>query len=343
MLIHSILSFCQEKYSIMLGISMAYTLSFNTLPENLQDWQGLPLSLSGCEVMPLDYHAGKIGWILYGKTLNKSLLSLFQKQLAMPIVIVSSWQVDDFQIARIAGSAPKKAFNIAASLNIDIASIDSLPSLHSRGLMVMDIDSMAITIESLAKITKQEGLLLLKHPELRLSGNMDFTVRLRQAAAALKETDIAVLNENRRDLSLISGLRFLVQKLKEHHWHMVIISNGFTYFSEYLKEQLEFSQRCAAEPDIPKGKHSGLLYDPVMDPTAKIKILHDLMGKLNIPLSQTVVIGNSANNIKMMRTAALGVAYHATEKITEKVKIHIKFADLTGLYCILSASLDSQG
>ena len=68
-----------------------------------------------------------------------------------------------------------------------------------------------------------------------------------------------------------------------------------------------------------------------------------MASELEIPISQTVAIGDGANDLKMIKAAGLGVAYHAKPKVVDKAKIAIKFADLTGLYCILSASLDSEG
>lgn len=328
-----------------MGVGMAYTLSFNDLSENIQNWQGLPLSLSGCEVMPLDYQAGKIGWILYGKTINKILLSHFQKQLGMPIVVVSSWKVNAFQVVRIAGSPPKKAFDIAETLNIDIASIDPLPSLQSPGLLVMDMDSTAITIECIDEIAVRYGVgkWVSKITEQTMQGEIDFNSSLRQRVAALMGADVKILDDIRNNLTLTPGLRFLVKQLQQHQWQIAIVSGGFTYFSDHLRDELNLVKSYANELEITEGKLSGQIRGQIMDAKSKAKTLQNLASDLSIPLTQTVAIGDGANDIKMIKTAALGVVYHAKNNVVEKAKTAIKFADLTGLYCILSASLDSQG
>jgi hypothetical protein len=64
----------------------------------------LPLSLSGDEVMPLDYHAGRSGWLLYGRGLDKRRLTAWQRELGAALVIVASWVVEDYQVIRLAGS-----------------------------------------------------------------------------------------------------------------------------------------------------------------------------------------------------------------------------------------------
>ena len=73
------------------------------LPEDVSLWPGLPLSLSGDEVMPLDYHAGRSGWLLYGRGLDKQRLSQYQSKLGAAMVIVAAWCVEDYQVIRLAG------------------------------------------------------------------------------------------------------------------------------------------------------------------------------------------------------------------------------------------------
>ena len=83
---------------------MPNSLTWCDLPEDVSQWPGLPLSLSGDEVMPLDYHAGRSGWLLYGRGLNKRRLTEWQRELGAALVIVASWAVDDYQVIRLAGS-----------------------------------------------------------------------------------------------------------------------------------------------------------------------------------------------------------------------------------------------
>lgn len=83
---------------------MSNSLTYCYLPDEIRKWPGLPLSLSGEEVMPLDYRAGDSGWLLYGRELDKKRISEFQHKLGVAIVVVSSWRIDDYQVVRIAGS-----------------------------------------------------------------------------------------------------------------------------------------------------------------------------------------------------------------------------------------------
>ena len=324
---------------------MAYTLTYSDLPENIQYWQGLPLSLNGCEVVPLDYNAGKTGWIIYGKKLNKTLLSKFQRQLAMPMVVVSSWKIKTYQIVRIAGVMPKKAKSISLSLGIDVAPIDNLPTLHSPGLLVMDMDSTAIGIECIDELAKLQGVgeQVATVTELAMRGELDFATSLRKRVATLKGAEQTILDQVKESLPLTPGLTCLVKGLHKKNWHVAIVSGGFTYFADHLKQKLKLVAAHANELEIKKGQLTGKVIGQIVDAKYKARMLQQLAASLDIPIEQTVAIGDGANDLMMIRIAGLGVAYHGKPKVVEKAKISINYADLTGLWCILSTSLLSEG
>ena len=324
---------------------MAYTLTYSDLPENIQYWQGLPLSLNGCEVVPLDYNAGKTGWIIYGKKLKKTLLSKFQRQLAMPMVVVSSWKIKTYQIVRIAGVMPKKAKSISLSLGIDVAPIDNLPTLHSPGLLVMDMDSTAIGIECIDELAKLQGVgeQVATVTELAMRGELDFATSLRKRVATLKGAEQTILDQVKESLPLTPGLIYLVKELHKKNWHVAIVSGGFTYFADHLKQKLKLVAAHANELEIKKGQLTGKVIGQIVDAKYKARMLQQLAASLDIPIEQTVAIGDGANDLMMIRIAGLGVAYHGKPKVVEKAKISINYADLTGLWCILSTSLLSEG
>ena len=98
---------------------MPNSLTWCDLPEDVSLWPGLPLSLSGDEVMPLDYHAGRSGWLLYGRGLDKRRLTAWQRELGAALVIVASWVVEDYQVIRLAGSLTLRATRLAHEAGLD--------------------------------------------------------------------------------------------------------------------------------------------------------------------------------------------------------------------------------
>ncbi|MDR0807041.1 MAG: phosphoserine phosphatase [Enterobacteriaceae bacterium] len=324
---------------------MPISLTYSDLPAEIDCWPGLPLSLSGDEVMPLDYWAGHTGWLLYGKGLDKHLLSSFQRRLNAPLVVVSAWTIDKYQVVRLAGVLSAKAKKVAEEYLFDVAQMGDLPSLRSPGLLVMDMDSTAIEIECIDEIAKLAGVgeQVAEVTERAMRGELDFAASLRQRVATLKDADASILEQVRDNLPLTPGLTTLVKKLYEAGWYVAIVSGGFTYFAERLQSQLKLVSVSANQLGIHQGKLTGKVTGPIVDAKYKAQKLQQLADELAIPMEQTVAIGDGANDLKMIKLARLGIAYHAKPKVYSKSKVAIRFANLLGVLCILSASLNHEG
>ncbi|KFC07781.1 phosphoserine phosphatase [Trabulsiella guamensis ATCC 49490] len=320
---------------------MPNSLTWCDLSEDVSLWPGLPLSLSGDEVMPLDYHAGRSGWLLYGRGLNKERLTTYQRKLGAAMVIVSAWCVEDYQVIRLAGSLTPRATRLAHDAGLDVAPLGKIPHLKSPGLLVMDMDSTAIQIECIDEIAKLAGTgdMVAEVTERAMRGELDFTASLRNRVATLKGADAAILRQVRDDLPLMPGLTQLVFKLHALGWHVAIASGGFTFFAEYLRDKLHLSSVVANELEIIDGKLTGHVIGDIVDAKYKANTLKRLAAKFEIPEGQTVAVGDGANDLPMIKAAGLGIAYHAKPKVNEQTEVSIRHADLMGIFCILSGSL----
>lgn len=324
---------------------MGNQITFNDLSDEIENWQALPLSLNGFEVVPLDYNAGKTGWIIYGKQLNKTILAAFQKQLSMSIVIVSSWKVKHYQVVRFAGTLPKKAQKVAIALNLDVASINTIPNLALPGLLVMDLDSTAIHIESIYEMAKQHGV--LEKVELimnqALNGEIDLIKGFKKSVLTLKGAKLDQFNHLKDNLPITKGFHYLVTEFHKRDWKIVILTGGFSFLADCLKEQFQLYAVYANELGIDKqGRLTGRLKGEIIDAKYKMKTLQTIATELNIPLEQTVAIGDGLSDLMMIKMAGLGVAYHSMPKVAKKAPTQVQNADLTALFCILSASLNTQ-
>jgi len=320
---------------------MPNRLTWCDLPAELSEWPGLPLSLSGDEVMPLDYRAGRTGWLLYGRGLDKQQLTDYQHQLGAAMVIVSAWRVDEYQVVRLAGSLTPRATKLAHDNGLDVAPLGKIPHLKSPGLLVMDMDSTAIEIECIDEIAKLAGSgeLVAEVTERAMRGELDFAASLRQRVATLKGADANILKQVRDELPLMPGLTELVQKLQALGWQVAIASGGFTYFAEYLRDRLHLAHVAANELEMRDGKLTGEVLGQIVDAQYKADTLKKLAQRFDIAPDQTVAIGDGANDLPMIKAAALGIAYHAKPKVNEQTQVTIRHADLMGVFCILSGSL----
>ncbi|BCU57105.1 phosphoserine phosphatase [Enterobacter kobei] len=323
---------------------MLNSLTWCDLPEEVSQWPGLPLSLSGDEVMPLDYHAGRSGWLLYGRDLNKMRLTEYQRKLGAAMVIVASWCVDEYQVIRLAGSLTPRATRLAHDAGLDVAPLGKIPHLKTPGLLVMDMDSTAIQIECIDEIAKLAGTgeMVAEVTERAMRGELDFTESLRSRVATLKGADATILRQVRDDLPLMPGLTQLVLKLEALGWKVAIASGGFTFFADYLREKLHLTAVVANELEIMDGKLTGHVLGDIVDAQYKAKTLKRLAEKYEVPFEQTVAIGDGANDLPMIKAAGLGIAYHAKPKVNEKTEVTIRHADLMGVFCILSGSMNQK-
>lgn len=320
---------------------MPNSLTWCDLPAEVSLWPGLPLSLSGDEVMPLDYRAGRTGWLLYGRQLDKARLTEYQRQLGAAMVIVSAWVVEDYQVVRLAGSLTPRAMKLAHEAGMDVAPLGRIPHLKTPGLLVMDMDSTAIEIECIDEIAKLAGSgeQVAEVTERAMRGELDFAASLRQRVATLKDADANILKTVRDQLPLMPGLTSLVAKLQALGWHVAIASGGFTYFAEYLRDTLHLSAIAANVLEIRDGKLTGEVLGDIVDAQYKADTLHKLAARFDIVPEQTVAVGDGANDLPMIKASALGIAYHAKPKVNEQTEVIIRHADLMGVFCILSGSL----
>jgi len=320
---------------------MLNSLTWCDLPNDVSLWPGLPLSLSGDEVMPLDYRAGRSGWLLYGRNLDKQSLTKYQRKLGAAMVIVTAWFVEDYQVIRLAGSLTPRATKLAHQAGLDVAPLGKIPHLRTPGLLVMDMDSTAIEIECIDEIAKLAGTgeKVSAITERAMRGELDFTASLRERVGTLKGADANILRQVRDSLPLMPGLTSLVLKLETLGWKVAIASGGFTYFAEYLRDTLHLTAAVANELEIRDGKLTGEVLGQVVDAQFKAETLQRLALEYDIPVEQTVAIGDGANDLPMIHTAGLGIAYHAKPKVNEKTEVTIRHADLMGVFCILSGSL----
>jgi len=323
---------------------MLNSLTWCDLPDDVSQWPGLPLSLSGDEVMPLDYHAGRSGWLLYGRNLDKTRLTTYQRKLGAAMVIVAAWCVDDYQVIRLAGSLTPRASRLAHDEGMDVAPLGKIPHLRSPGLLVMDMDSTAIQIECIDEIAKLAGTgeMVAEVTERAMRGELDFTASVRSRVATLKGADANILMQVRESLPLMPGLVQLVLKLETLGWKVAIASGGFTFFADYLRDKLHLTAAVANELEIMDGKFTGQVLGDIVDAQYKANTLKALAEKYEIPVTQTVAIGDGANDLPMIKAAGLGIAFHAKPKVNEKAEVSIRHADLMGVFCILSGSINKK-
>jgi phosphoserine phosphatase len=230
--------------------------------------------------------------------------------------------------------ARKSIADFALAQGIEAALIKDAPKLAEPGLLVMDMDSTTIKIECIDEIAKLAGVgeQVSAVTELAMQGELDFAQSLHQRVATLAGSSEQILADVAKNIPLMTGLENLINELKKHNWRIAVASGGFTYFADHLKELLALDATFANTLEIVDGKLTGKVLGSVVDAQVKADSLTLLAEQYQIPTSQTVAMGDGANDLIMMAAAAFGVAFHAKPIVLAQADSSI---NKQGLDCLL--------
>ncbi|WP_158674487.1 phosphoserine phosphatase SerB [Candidatus Pantoea edessiphila] len=280
-------------------------------------------------------------WIFYGKELNKRTFINYQKKLDIKLVIINFWTIDKYKVVSIKGLITETAISLAYKLGWDVAPLINIPDLKKPGLLILDMDSTAIQIECIDEIAKiaYRNNFVKKITKSAMKGEIDFVRSLKNRVEMLKGVKESVLKQVLDTLPLTSGLIELVENLKLFNWEVAIISSGFKYYASYLEKKLNLVESIANDLEIEDGQLTGKLVGKIVDSKYKLNSLKKISNKLNIALEQTIAIGDGYNDLLMIKSAGLGIAYKANYYVNKQVIFKIINSDLMGVFCILSSTI----
>jgi phosphoserine phosphatase len=230
----------------------------------------------------------------------------------------------------------------AATHAIDVAV--QRGGLHRRAmrLIVMDVDSTLIQDEVIDLLARRAGCALevAKVTEAAMRGELDFGASLHERVALLAGLDAAVLDEVRHDLRLTSGARTLIGTLGGLGYKFGIVSGGFLQVIGPLAAELGIGYVAANTLDISDGKLTGRLSGPVVDRAGKAEALRRFASDAGVPLSQTVAVGDGANDLDMIAAAGLGVAFNAKPVVRDAADTSLSVPYLDAIMYLLGISSD---
>jgi phosphoserine phosphatase len=189
---------------------------------------------------------------------------------------------------------------------------------RAKRLVAMDMDSTLIQLEVIDELARRHGVgdQVSELTRRAMLGELDFEQSLRARVALLAGLDVAVLDDIARSLPLTDGAAALVRVLRRLGYRTAVISGGFTFAAQALKDRLGLDYAYANTLERAGGRLTGRVLDPVVTPSRKADLLDLIAQGEGIDLDQTIAIGDGANDLPMLERAGLGIAFHAKPKLT---------------------------
>ena len=244
----------------------------------------------------------------------------------------------------VSGVDPDKLRDIlareAAQQQVDIAV--QAANLMRRGmrLIVLDVDSTLIQGEVIEMLAAHAGC----EPEVArvtaqaMRGEIDFAASLHERVALLEGLDASALDKVYDDLVLAPGARTTVRVLKRLGYRFAMVSGGFTQLTDRLADELGIDFSVANELEIVDGKLTGRLVGDIVDRAAKARALRRFAEQSGVPVHATIAIGDGANDLDMLNSAGLGIAFNAKPVVQEAAHTSVNVPYMDAILYLLGIS-----
>jgi phosphoserine phosphatase len=227
----------------------------------------------------------------------------------------------------------------AQAAQLDATYMMGQRELREFKLVAMDMDSTLITIECIDEIADMQGLKpqVAAITEAAMRGELDFAASLKQRVALLEGLDASALQRVYDErLKLSPGAETMLAAVQKAGLKTLLVSGGFTFFTARLKERLGLDYTHANELEIVDGKLTGRVLGGIVDAEEKQRTVERVCAQMGITPSQAIVMGDGANDLKMMGIAGLSVAFRAKPVVRSQADVALNFVGLDGLLNVLT-------
>lgn len=231
-------------------------------------------------------------------------------------------------------SAAPELQAIAEAHRVDIAFVPANRRRADFRLLVMDMDSTLITIECIDEIADRIGVKpqVSAITEAAMRGELDFAGALRKRVAlleGLEESALQAVYEER--LRLSQGAETLLHAARDSGWKTLLVSGGFTFFTDRLQARLGLDHAVANTLETHAGRLTGRVLGDIVDAGRKETELRALASRMGVEPSRAIAIGDGANDLRMMGAAGMGVAFRAKPVVRQQATHSLNFSGLDGV------------
>lgn len=226
---------------------------------------------------------------------------------------------------------------LCARARLDHAYVPAGRRLTDYGLVVMDMDSTLITIECIDEIADIQGIKreVAAITAAAMRGEIDYTESLKRRVQLLSGLEVTALDQVYRErLQLSAGAQTMIAAMREAGLRTLLVSGGFSYFTERLKERLGLDAAYSNEPRIVAGRLTGEVLGDVVDGAAKARAAQRMREQLGLRPDQVIGIGDGANDLPFLTQAGVSIAFHAKPAVRSATTHCLDHVGLDGVLAL---------
>ena len=328
------------------AMELAVDVEVTSLPEDRTADDDVNAAPGDPTLQPARHHV-----VVLGSPLTPAAFAGVSRRLAScganidRILRLSSSPLDAYDLLVSGGQTQQLRHALAAEAvaqSIDIAVEAATIWRRARRLVVLDVDSTLVQGEVIEMLAAQAGCQheVARVTEQAMAGELDFEQSLRARVALLEGLPLTAVDAVRRQVRLTPGARTLVRTLKRIGCAVGIVSGGFTCVTEDLVGRLGLDHARANELEVVDGHLTGGIVGAVIDRAAKAEALREFAAAEGVTMSQTVAIGDGANDLDMLAAAGLGIAFNAKPVVREAADAALSAPFLDAVLFLLGVPRD---
>lgn len=330
--------------AVLISLDQAHAEAIAIDLDHLQNESGLDIAIDFADYMALREESDSLIVIIVGQEIKPSKLALIASEIAKMdgnIKQIRRSEYNSLESIELKLSIPNKLLKVVQKNLKEVALLNDIDlsvelggsARQRKRIVLLDMDSTLIeqeVIDLLAEHAGQGGF-VAEITKQAMNGEIDFKEALEKRVGALKDLDVSIFNEVRKEIKLAKGAVEMISKLHACGHLVGVVSGGFLDVIEPILQDLKIDFYRANKLEVIDGKLTGKLEGDIIDSGAKLLALKELALLAKIDLAHTVAVGDGANDIEMIESAGLGIAFNGKSKLNKIADTTITQPDLTAV------------